>query len=342
MQTRRMMSAPRQVEIIGGGLAGLSLGIGLRRRGIPVLVREAGHYPRHRVCGEFITSLDETTKRVLALEGPLRAARKAQGVIWHEPGQSSSRHQLPEPALCLSRHRLDADLARNFVSAGGELLSGDRGETAPCEGRILACGRRASSNSPWMGLKQHFRGLVLDEDLELHTGKDAYVGVTRVEEDKVNVCGLFSRRGGGGTLVVKCRQAGLHHLADRLQEAEADEGSRCAVAGLDYGRGTGYKDSVSLGDTGGLIPPFTGNGMTVAWQSAALALPHVESWAEGRTDWNTALKRIARDTHRRFRLRLAAGRALHAWILSPARRRCLHFLGRTGLLPFHPLYRLLH
>jgi 2-polyprenyl-6-methoxyphenol hydroxylase-like FAD-dependent oxidoreductase len=60
--------------IIGGGLAGLSLGIALRHRGLPVTIREAGHYPRHRVCGEFITALDEETKQALHLAGPLRGA----------------------------------------------------------------------------------------------------------------------------------------------------------------------------------------------------------------------------------------------------------------------------
>lgn len=335
------MSAVRRVEIVGGGLAGLSLGIALRRREVPVTIREAGQYPRHRVCGEFITSLDRATKQTLGLDEPLRAAREAHRVAWHETGQSCLRHELPEPALCLSRHRLDAELAGTFVSLGGELRSGDRGETTPREGRILACGRRASPDSPWMGLKQHFRGLDLDEDLELHPGKNAYVGLTRVEEDKVNVCGLFSRHGGGGTLAAKCRQAGLHDLADRLHEAEADEDSRCAVAGLDYRPAVG-EQCASVGDAGGLIPPFTGNGMTVAWQSAALALPHVTSWATGEADWSSIVRRISRDTQRRFRRRLALGRSMHSWVLSPTRRRCLHFLHRTGLLPFHPLYRLLH
>ena len=45
----------RAVTIIGGGLAGLTLGIGLRQRGVPVTISEAGDYPRHRVCGEFIS-----------------------------------------------------------------------------------------------------------------------------------------------------------------------------------------------------------------------------------------------------------------------------------------------
>jgi flavin-dependent dehydrogenase len=336
------VSAPRRVEITGGGLAGLSLGVALRRRGIPVTIREAGHYPRHRVCGEFITALDERTREILGLDEVLRGARSARNVVWHEPGRPSLRHRLPEPALCLSRHRIDASLAATFISLGGELLCGTRGSTMPCEGRVFACGHRPAPASAWMGLKQHFGGLSLEEDLELHPGRRAYVGLTRVEGDRVNVCGLFSRDGGGGTLVEKCRHAGLHQLADRLQEAEGDEDSRCAVAGLAYRAPRNELRGVSLGDAGGLIPPFTGHGMTVAWQSAALALPHVAAWSEGEVAWSAASARIARDSARRFRRRLVLGRWMHAWVLHPGRRRCLHLLHGAGLLPFHPLYRLLH
>ena len=45
------------LTIAGGGLAGLSLGIALRSRGVPVRVIEAASYPRHRVCGEFISAI---------------------------------------------------------------------------------------------------------------------------------------------------------------------------------------------------------------------------------------------------------------------------------------------
>ena len=41
----------KAVTIIGGGLSGLCLGIGLRQRGVPVRIIEAGTYPRHKVCG---------------------------------------------------------------------------------------------------------------------------------------------------------------------------------------------------------------------------------------------------------------------------------------------------
>ena len=107
------------VEIIGGGLAGLALGLGLRARGVPVRLIEAGNYPRHRVCGEFITGLDHDTRRELQLTDILAGARQARGVLWSEPGRPSVRHDLPEVALCLSRYRLDQAMASAFAAAGG-------------------------------------------------------------------------------------------------------------------------------------------------------------------------------------------------------------------------------
>ncbi|MFZ9874958.1 MAG: NAD(P)-binding protein, partial [Candidatus Methylacidiphilales bacterium] len=45
----------KTVEIVGGGLAGLTLGLCLRQKGVPVDLFEAGTYPRHRVCGEYLS-----------------------------------------------------------------------------------------------------------------------------------------------------------------------------------------------------------------------------------------------------------------------------------------------
>ena len=61
------MKACKPITVVGGGLAGLTLGIGLRQRGIPVTVWEAGHYPRHRVCGEFISGRGQGTLARLGL-----------------------------------------------------------------------------------------------------------------------------------------------------------------------------------------------------------------------------------------------------------------------------------
>ena len=57
----------KPITIVGGGLAGLTLGIGLRQRGVPVTLWEAGHYPRHRVCGEFISGRGQAALTRLGL-----------------------------------------------------------------------------------------------------------------------------------------------------------------------------------------------------------------------------------------------------------------------------------
>src|SRR5689334_19937769 len=49
------MGLEADVIVIGGGLAGLALAISTRKRGHEVLVIEKGSYPRHKVCGEYIS-----------------------------------------------------------------------------------------------------------------------------------------------------------------------------------------------------------------------------------------------------------------------------------------------
>ena len=57
----------KAITVIGGGLAGLTLGIGLRQCGVPVTIWEAGRYPRHRVCGEFISGNGQAVLERLGL-----------------------------------------------------------------------------------------------------------------------------------------------------------------------------------------------------------------------------------------------------------------------------------
>jgi hypothetical protein len=206
----------------------------------------------------------------------------------------------------------------------------------------MASGRRPQAGSRWVGLKQHFHQLDLREDLELHLGQGAYVGLTRIEGRAVNVCGLFPRPGRGEAcgLIDRVRAAGLASLALRLESATPVEASACAVAGLDYGRPA--SQLAALGDYHGLIPPFTGHGMTVAMQSAALAARRLEPWARGRFAWDETLALLQQDLRRRFARKLAWGRVLHPWLLAPHGRRVVHLLHRWGALPLGPLYRLCH
>src|SRR5688572_15234786 len=121
------MSEYKPITIIGGGLAGLSLGIGLRQRGVPVTIFEAGKYPRHRVCGEFISGRGQRSLERLGLRDKLiQAGTHIAKTAAFLSGKISWRKELPESALCISRFVLDNLLAEEFCKLGGELKSGSR------------------------------------------------------------------------------------------------------------------------------------------------------------------------------------------------------------------------
>src|SRR6202142_1414211 len=118
------MFAAKPITIVGGGLAGLTLGIGLRQRDVPVTVWEAGHYPRHRVCGEFISGHGQETLARLGLRELLERAGavNAPTAAFFSATQSAPPRSLPARAICLSRFTMDHALAVEFRRLGGELL----------------------------------------------------------------------------------------------------------------------------------------------------------------------------------------------------------------------------
>src|SRR5258707_9498814 len=118
----------KPITIIGGGLAGLALGIGLRHRGVPVTVVEAGHYPKHRVCGEFISGRGPGVLARMGLSELLADAGALEGrtALFRSAGMSSPMRCLPAPALCLSRFDLDALLAGEVRRFAGGVRESER------------------------------------------------------------------------------------------------------------------------------------------------------------------------------------------------------------------------
>ena len=334
------------IEIVGGGLAGLSLGLGLRRAGVPVTVFEAGDYPRHRVCGEFISGLEPETVTTLGLDDILSDALPHRGVTYFLRGRALPRLELPGTAWGISRHTLDARVARAFVEAGGDLRTNTRvpeDETPP--GRIFAAGRRRSGPF-WVGLKVHVRGLALANDFEVHLGDRAYVGLSSVESGAVNACGIFAHRDvaarGADLLAAYLDAAGLGSLAARIRAADPDPASFCVTAAPLGDRRIPTSDRVWIGDACASIPPFTGNGLAMALQGAELALGPLASYSTGRTGWAESIRVIARAQRKRFRRRLMVASLLHPFFLERRRQAWLAALVRAHLVPFRAFYGAVH
>jgi len=323
------MTTTNPITIIGGGLAGLTLGIGLRQRGVPVTVIEAGIYPRHRVCGEFISGRGQTTLARLGLKDLVASlgAVSAKTVSFHSPSKSTTPRRLPEPAVCVSRFKLDAALADEFCRLGGELDSGQRSRSAEeGEGMVRATGRLPSTNpegEQWFGMKVHAQNVPLAADLEMHVSPQGYVGLCKINGGEVNVCGLFRKRPGekiaGEDRRLWLRGRAGSPLNQRLAAAEFDDDSFCAVAGLSLKpRRAVQCPEICIGDAITMIPPVTGNGMSMAFESAELAVEPLAAWSRGEMTWSDARWKIARACDAAFSRRLAAAQWLQRLVLAPA------------------------
>ena len=340
------MAAAKLISIVGGGLAGLTLGVGLRQNAVPVTIYEAGSYPRHRVCGEFISGRGQATLARLGLRELVEnaGAIRAQTTAFFSTTKSTSPQPLPSPAICLSRFTLDAVLAKKFCELGGELQAGTRwptvgvhasacsdsparrGTELQLEGTVRATGRRAETDpggTRWFGLKIHARNVPLTADLEMHVSPRGYVGLCQLNNGKVNICGLFRKhadengRAKNWHDLLRGQPGSL--LRVRLANAEFDEDSFCAVAGLSLRpRQAASRNEVCVGDAITMIPPVTGNGMSMAFESAELAITPLAAWSRGEISWNEAKEKIAGDCDATFARRLAWANWLQRLVLTPS------------------------
>ena len=319
----------RPVTIIGGGLAGLTLGIGLRQRGVPATIYESGDYPRHRVCGEFISGQGQTVLDRLGLLADFEKAGAvhATTAIFVSGAAKSPVRKLSAPALCLSRYKMDALLAAKFKDLGGELHVSSRWNLDHSgEGIVSATGRRlepVENEIRWFGVKAHIPNtspVCLEADLEMHISPDGYVGVNLVNDGRVNVCGLFRARPDKPRLESKEEWLlGKHDssLRERLKNAQFEPQSFCSVAGIQLKpRRASARDICCIGDALTMTPPVTGNGMSMAFESAEIALEPTAAYSRGEIQWNEAKRQIAIHCDATFSRRLAWARVLQWMMMS--------------------------
>jgi flavin-dependent dehydrogenase len=333
----------RDVIVVGGGLAGCSAAAQLADQGFDVLLLEKGTYPRHKLCGEFLSPEAQRSFRALGVLDAVRdaGAHPITQTRVTTPSGAASTNRLPGTALGLSRYRLDRLLAERAGAAGADVRTGTRVrqiEGSLAEGfcvitpdathtaRLVlgAYGKRGTldrtldrpflkASAPYVAFKAHYGGAEVPHTIELHSFPGGYCGCSHVEDGRLNVCWIartdaLKEAGGAPDVMIDRALRASPALDARLDGLTRRTERFEAVSQVPIGRKTCFAGDVCMiGDTAGMIAPLCGDGMAMALQSADLVVPRAADWLHGRTS-SSAFRKAYRNAWRTtFGLRMRLG-----------------------------------
>ncbi|MBL8212533.1 MAG: FAD-dependent monooxygenase [Bryobacterales bacterium] len=266
-----------RIRVIGAGPAGGAAALTALGEGAAVEIYEKSRFPRHKVCGEFLSPQTTSLLRDLGVWPAIETEAVPMREMLVTFGHRQRRARLPEPAWGLSRRRLD-ELLLDAARARGAAFYRERGAPgAGSQRTVVATGRhsREPKGERLFGFKAHFTGPSSD-CVELYFfGEKSYLGVSPVEGGRVNVCGivpesLLARH----DFEVDAMLAGYGALAERLRPLHR-EWDWLHVGPVTF-RAPGCEWEVRegeyrCGDALGFVDPFTGSGILSALLTGTLA-----------------------------------------------------------------------
>jgi len=312
----------REVGIIGAGPAGLCLAVSLAQRGVDCVVFERGELGGDKACGEGLMPKGLAVLERLGARARLDPAfcSPFRGIRYVQEDGSAAEAPVPGGGLGVRRTALMAALlsrARELgvelraktavrshrLEAGQAVVGTDDGESAfrllvAADGLASPARKAAGLDVPVegvarYGLRQHFRRAAWSDCVEIHFGPGAEGYVTPAGPDRIGVAFLFTRSP-EERLDFDALLARFPALAERLKGTAVDSEPRGAGPFLRRVKAPVRGRLALLGDAAGYVDAITGEGLSLAFQSAwtlaeaipeALAGDHAEQvlWRWGRS-----------------------------------------------------------
>ena len=296
------MTETRDIVIIGGGIAGLTAAILLKKANFDVLLIEKKRYPFHRVCGEYISN--EVIPFLIREElypDELSPEKVTEFQLTAVDG-SAHRIKLPLGGFGVSRFALDHFLFRKATALGVEVKQDTSVQKIEKTDKILqlrlsdggsiqsqlvvgAYGKRSNldnvlrrkffkSRSPYLAVKYHLKTDHPRNLISLHNFQGGYCGISAVENDTYNLCYMSHRSNLRDITLNEMEQDVLFKnpfLKILFENSDFVFEKPLIINEISFSPKPLTENGVIMcGDAAGMITPLCGNGMAMAFHSAKI------------------------------------------------------------------------
>lgn len=313
------METDYDLIIAGGGPAGSAAAITAARKGARVLLLEKGRFPRHKVCGEFVSPESLRLLTILLGNDAFVNLPQITSARIFVDGNISTIPVSP-PARSIPRYDLDASLLAAAKEAGATVreetavrlvLPGKlytvtvEATTLKTKAVINASGRwseltrfKSADPSKWIGLKAHFTEAAPPPSVDLYFFPGGYCGVQPVGENAVNACAMV--RADCATSLQHV--FALHPALWRRSRDWEQQFATVSTSALHFRKPqTDDRGMLLAGDSAGFIDPFVGDGISLALHSGVLAAESLLSFFANKT----SLREVQQRYGARYRKQLA-------------------------------------
>lgn len=291
------------IVIIGGGLAGMSAAIHLRMHDIHVLIIEKNDYPKHKVCGEYISNEVLPYLDYLGVDVFKLGAKRITKFELSSSKNKLVTSDLPMGGFGISRFCLDEALFLKAKANGVEIMqdsvidvqfSNDSfhietkvNQSIKSKIVIGAYGKRASldvkldrefikNKSPYLAVKTHVKGNFPEDVVALHNFEGGYCGVSKVENDRINLCYITDFEAFKKFKDIQEFQEKVVYknkfLKSIFETSTPVFESPLTISQISFDNKSPVKNHIIMcGDSAGMIHPLCGNGMSMAIRSSQIA-----------------------------------------------------------------------
>ena len=333
----------KEVIIIGGGLAGLTAAIHLSKLGLQVTVIEKNSYPKHKVCGEYISNEVVPYLNWLDLNLEDLNPTHITKLEFSSANGKTIKSILPLGGFGISRFTLDENLYKKALDNGCTIVQ-DQVENILFEDNkfiitttnsavlrsemvIGAFGKRSNvdqkmnrefthKKSFWLAVKAHYSGKFPNDCVGLHNFKGGYCGVSKVEKGIINICYLADYKTFKQYKNITEYQNNIvsqnPHLRSIFENSTLLFEKPLTISQISFEKKQAIENHVlMIGDTAGLIHPLCGNGMAMAIHSAKIASELVEHYYINKIKSRKELEeKYIQEWNLNFKKRLQMGRLL--------------------------------